>query len=271
MPRPPLTTRPAPPRSGHRARGRSVLARLRGTDDVGAEFDDICTAADESNRVSTLASYRALFSAGCRPMLIVTTLIAMLQQLTGINAIMFYVSREGPAVLLLALARALRMPQFKARLLRLLRQPECMAPATALPRRRADPAPPLRPPSTLQVPVLFSSFGTAREAALLNTGEAAATHLLAAAGWRAVLPAWAQQPRARAWQPILASARPAVTPNLNPRPPAASHHRRRERGLHLCVHLHRGPLRPQDALPGGWHPDVHRPGGCGWLWSRQAW
>lgn len=82
-----------PPRSGHRARGRAVLARLRGTDDVGAEFEDICTAADESNQVSTLASYRALFSAGCRPMLIVTTLIAMLQQLTGINAIMFYVSR----------------------------------------------------------------------------------------------------------------------------------------------------------------------------------
>ena len=73
---------------GHRAKGRAVLARLRATEDVDAEFEDICAAADEANRVSTVGSWKALFSRECSPMLIVTSLIAMLQQLTGINAIM---------------------------------------------------------------------------------------------------------------------------------------------------------------------------------------
>ncbi|GAB4821174.1 hypothetical protein N2152v2_008220 [Parachlorella kessleri] len=94
---------------GHRARGRAVLARLRRTEAVDTEFEDICAAAEESTRYTLRQSWAALFSRQYSPMLIVTSLIAMLQQLTGINAIMFY------------------------------------------------------------VPVLFSSFGTARHAALLNT------------------------------------------------------------------------------------------------------
>ena len=72
---------------GHRARGRAVLARLRGTESVDAEFEDICAAAEESTRYTLRQSWAALFSRQYSPMLIVTSLIAMLQQLTGINAV----------------------------------------------------------------------------------------------------------------------------------------------------------------------------------------
>lgn len=84
---------------GQRTKGRAVLARLRATDDVEAEFQDICAAADEANAVSMMASWRALFSRECSPMLIVTSLIAMLQQLTGI---------VSPLVLLVAVTVACR-------------------------------------------------------------------------------------------------------------------------------------------------------------------
>lgn len=68
----------------------------------------------------------------------------------------------------------------------------------------------------LQVPVLFSSFGTAREAALLNTGEAAVPC------WRPLGGAqhfqhWLQT--ASSWQSFFVCARPASTPHtLTPRP-----------------------------------------------------
>ncbi len=65
-----------------------MLARLRGTDAVEAEYEDICEAAHEATRHTMAQSWRALFSRQYSPMLIVTSLIAMLQQLTGINAIM---------------------------------------------------------------------------------------------------------------------------------------------------------------------------------------
>ncbi|MCX3072607.1 sugar porter family MFS transporter, partial [Providencia stuartii] len=71
--------------------GKKVLKKLRGADDVEIEYNDIVTAAQVANQVSMSASFKALFSRKYSPMTIVTGSLAMLQQLTGINAIMFYV------------------------------------------------------------------------------------------------------------------------------------------------------------------------------------
>lgn len=76
---------------GHDARGRRVLTRLRGTSAIDAEFDDIKTASIIANSIGLRESWRTMFRPKYRPMLWVTSLIAMLQQFTGINAIMFYV------------------------------------------------------------------------------------------------------------------------------------------------------------------------------------
>ncbi|PSC71372.1 H(+) hexose cotransporter 2 [Micractinium conductrix] len=76
---------------GRKTEGRAVLAKLRGTEDVEIEFTDLCSAAEVANKVSMAQSWRCLFTRKFSPMVIVTAAIAMLQQLTGINAIMFYV------------------------------------------------------------------------------------------------------------------------------------------------------------------------------------
>ncbi|KAL4451268.1 hypothetical protein ABPG77_009346 [Micractinium sp. CCAP 211/92] len=72
--------------------GRRVLAKLRNisTEDVETEFEDIREAAVTATAVSPSAQWRALFAPRNRPALITTCLIAGFQQLTGINAIMFY-------------------------------------------------------------------------------------------------------------------------------------------------------------------------------------
>lgn len=49
------------------------------------EYADIVAAAEVSNRITNRQSLKALFSRKYSPMTIVTSLIAMLQQLTGIN------------------------------------------------------------------------------------------------------------------------------------------------------------------------------------------
>ena len=75
---------------GRTEQGRRVLAKLRGVseEEVGVEFEDICEASTQAARVSIASSWAAIFRRRYRPQLIVTTLIAALQQLTGINAIM---------------------------------------------------------------------------------------------------------------------------------------------------------------------------------------
>ncbi|KDD75412.1 sugar transporter, partial [Helicosporidium sp. ATCC 50920] len=76
---------------GQRDRGRAVLEKLRGTKDVSAEFEDIVEATELARSVSTKESWKSMVSPGYRPMLIVTILVSIFQQFTGINAIMFYV------------------------------------------------------------------------------------------------------------------------------------------------------------------------------------
>lgn len=68
--------------------GRAVLARLRGTQDVDAEFLDICDAAKAAAAIPN--PWKTILQRKYRPQLIISILIPAFQQLTGINAIMFY-------------------------------------------------------------------------------------------------------------------------------------------------------------------------------------
>ncbi|KAL4422990.1 hypothetical protein ABPG77_005470 [Micractinium sp. CCAP 211/92] len=76
---------------GHVERARTILERLRGTSRVDAELADIREASDAANKFTLRDSWRIMFTRPYSPMLVVTAMIAMLQQWTGINAIMFYV------------------------------------------------------------------------------------------------------------------------------------------------------------------------------------
>ena len=71
--------------------GRRVLQRLRGTQDVEVEVEDIIEATELANRVTLRQSYSELLTPAYRPQLIISILIPFFQQFTGINAIMFYV------------------------------------------------------------------------------------------------------------------------------------------------------------------------------------
>lgn len=68
--------------------GRTVLERVRGTKEVDAEFLDICDAAKAAAAVPN--PWRTILEPRYRPQLIISILIPAFQQLTGINAIMFY-------------------------------------------------------------------------------------------------------------------------------------------------------------------------------------
>lgn len=63
-----------------------VLRRIRGTDHVDVEFEDICEAVRIANSVRN--PYRTIVRRRYWPQLIITVLIPAFQQLTGINAIM---------------------------------------------------------------------------------------------------------------------------------------------------------------------------------------
>eukprot|EP00878_Enallax_costatus_P003747 GHUV01003963.1.p1 GENE.GHUV01003963.1~~GHUV01003963.1.p1 ORF type:complete len:430 (+),score=129.74 GHUV01003963.1:238-1527(+) len=68
--------------------GRRTLQRIRGTDNVNVEFDDICEAVRVSRSVRN--PYRTILRRRYRPQLVISVLVPIFQQLTGINAIMFY-------------------------------------------------------------------------------------------------------------------------------------------------------------------------------------
>eukprot|EP00887_Chlorella_sp_A99_P004783 scaffold4.g4783.t1 len=68
--------------AGHPERARRILERLRGTNQVDAEFNDIVAGVESTKGVRMRDSWRLLFTRRYSPMLIITT---------GINAIMFYV------------------------------------------------------------------------------------------------------------------------------------------------------------------------------------
>ncbi|CAD5166525.1 unnamed protein product [Musa acuminata subsp. malaccensis] len=73
---------------GHPEEAKHMLRRIRGTDDVDEEYDDLVAASQESNRVKH--PWANIVKRKYRPQLTMTILIPFFQQLTGINVIMFY-------------------------------------------------------------------------------------------------------------------------------------------------------------------------------------
>ncbi|MQM22426.1 hypothetical protein Taro_055479, partial [Colocasia esculenta] len=68
--------------------GKAVLRRIRGTDNVEPEFDEILQASLAAQRVKH--PFRNLLRRRNRPQLVIAILMQIFQQFTGINAIMFY-------------------------------------------------------------------------------------------------------------------------------------------------------------------------------------
>lgn len=73
---------------GKRDEAHKVLQKIRGTDDVDMEFEDLCTAVEETRAVA--GNFKTIFQKQYRPQLWSVILIPFFQQLTGINAIVFY-------------------------------------------------------------------------------------------------------------------------------------------------------------------------------------
>ncbi|EFJ38553.1 hypothetical protein SELMODRAFT_437470 [Selaginella moellendorffii] len=74
---------------GHLERGKTVLRRVRGTDNIHEEFDELVEVSRLAKSVEH--PYRNLFfSRAYRPQLVISLALQIFQQLTGINAIMFY-------------------------------------------------------------------------------------------------------------------------------------------------------------------------------------
>ncbi|KAG0538129.1 hypothetical protein BDA96_03G208600 [Sorghum bicolor] len=67
---------------------RAMLRRIRGTDDVSLEFDDLLAASEATKAIES--PWRTLLQRRYRPQLVMAFLIPTLQQLTGINVVMFY-------------------------------------------------------------------------------------------------------------------------------------------------------------------------------------
>nr|CAD1823257.1 unnamed protein product [Ananas comosus var. bracteatus] len=73
---------------GHKDEARTMLRRVRGTDDIAAEFEDLVQASEASQAVKH--PWSALMRRRYRPQFIMSFMIGGLQQLTGINVVMFY-------------------------------------------------------------------------------------------------------------------------------------------------------------------------------------
>lgn len=67
---------------------RKELVKIRGTDDIDAEFKDIVAASEASEKVKD--PWSQLFQRKYRPQLIFAILIPFFQQFTGLNVITFY-------------------------------------------------------------------------------------------------------------------------------------------------------------------------------------
>ncbi|KAG0583677.1 hypothetical protein KC19_3G154100 [Ceratodon purpureus] len=74
---------------GHKEKGREVLAKIRGTDNVTAEYNDMIEASEIAQAVKS--PFANILQKRNRPQVVMAVLIPLFQQFTGINAIMFYV------------------------------------------------------------------------------------------------------------------------------------------------------------------------------------
>ncbi|KAJ7300250.1 hypothetical protein O6H91_06G139600 [Diphasiastrum complanatum] len=73
---------------GRLDQGRALLEKVRGTKNVEAEFEDLVQASQNANAVKH--PFRNILKRRNRPQLVMAIFIPFFQQLTGINAIMFY-------------------------------------------------------------------------------------------------------------------------------------------------------------------------------------
>ncbi|GMY17917.1 sugar transport protein 10-like [Fagus crenata] len=73
---------------GHAEKARTMLQKIRGTDDVNEEFQDLVDATEAAKRVEH--PWRNILQPRYRPQLVMCILIPFFQQITGINVIMFY-------------------------------------------------------------------------------------------------------------------------------------------------------------------------------------
>ncbi|KAJ9539770.1 hypothetical protein OSB04_026276 [Centaurea solstitialis] len=67
---------------------KKMLQKVRGTDDVHAEFDDLVAANETSKTIKH--HFRNIMKRKYRPQLVMSILIPFFQQVTGINVISFY-------------------------------------------------------------------------------------------------------------------------------------------------------------------------------------
>jgi sugar porter (SP) family MFS transporter len=78
---------------GHLEEARRVLKKIRGTEAIDVEYEDIVMATQQAALVagtSVWSPYRTLLKRQYRPQLIITVMMPFFQQFTGINAIIFY-------------------------------------------------------------------------------------------------------------------------------------------------------------------------------------
>eukprot|EP00250_Pteridium_aquilinum_P011700 c20250_g2_i1 orf=351-1580(+) len=73
---------------GYPEKAKQVLRKIRGTDNIHAEFEDLVEASETANQVQH--PFRNLLQRKSVPALVITCCLQFFQQFTGINAIMFY-------------------------------------------------------------------------------------------------------------------------------------------------------------------------------------
>lgn len=73
---------------GAKEKGRKILEKIRGTNDVNAEYEDILEASEFANSIKH--PFRNIFRRSNRPQLVMAFFMPTFQILTGINSILFY-------------------------------------------------------------------------------------------------------------------------------------------------------------------------------------
>ncbi|XXG64162.1 hypothetical protein AAC387_Pa05g2189 [Persea americana] len=68
--------------------GKDMLKKIRGTEEVDAEYNEIVAASERAGQVKK--PFRNLAKRSSRPPLVIGIVLQVFQQFTGINAIMFY-------------------------------------------------------------------------------------------------------------------------------------------------------------------------------------
>lgn len=73
---------------GNQEKAKKMLQRIRGTNNVEEEFQDLLEASEAAKKVQH--PWTNILQPKYRPQLVICSLIPFFQQLTGINVIMFY-------------------------------------------------------------------------------------------------------------------------------------------------------------------------------------